>query len=266
MLFADHLAVVRGGGDLGSGVVYHLHRAGFPVVVLELPRPLAVRRAATFAPAVTEGRVEVEGVVAALAGSPAEAVAAARGGTVAVLVSPDLPLFPEPAAVLIDARMAKRNLGTTIDQAPLVVALGPGFTAGVDCDAVIETMRGHRLGRVIWSGQAAPDTGIPGTIGGADARRVVRAPATGSVAWTCTIGDSVEAGTRLGTVGGVGVLAPLTGVVRGLILEGNVVATGSKIGDIDPRGDRTACFEISDKSRLVGSGALEAALTWLNRT
>ncbi len=269
MRFEDHLVVVRGGGDLASGAAHHLHRAGFPVVVLELPAPLAIRRTVSFASAVLGGDVTVDSadpVVGRLAETPGDAVAIARGGAVAVLVSPDIPDFGEPISVVVDARLAKRNIDTAIDQAPLVVALGPGFTAGEDCDAVVETMRGHRLGRVIWEGPAAPNTGVPGSVGGATAQRVVRAPAAGTVNWDVAIGDLVEADQRLGTVGSFPVTTPISGVVRGLIAPGFDATTGLKIADIDPRAEPTACFEISDKARLVGAGVLLATLTWLNQT
>ena len=167
--------------------------------------------------------------------------------------------------MLVDARLAKHNIDTRMDQAPLVVALGPGFTAGVDCHAVVETMRGPHLGKVFWDGAAAPDTGIPGTVGGESARRVLRAPDDGPVAWSVEIGDEVAAGDRLGEVGGRDVLATISGVVRGLISPGHHAERGLKIGDIDPRADRAVCFEISDKARAVGGGVLEAALTWLDR-
>lgn len=266
MLFANRLVVVRGGGDLATGAVYQLRMAGFPVVVLELEHPLAIRRTVAVGTAVFDGSITVDGVQARRAASPTEALDMARSGVVAVLVSPELPEFPEPASVVVDARLAKRNLDTTIDQAPLVVALGPGFTAGVDCHAVVETMRGHRLGRVIWDGPAAPNTGVPGNVGGATAERVVRASRDGEVTWSAEIGATVAAGTVLGDVGGVPVVAGIGGVVRGLIQPGTEVPSGLKIADIDPRADRSACREISDKARLVGAGVLEAVLTWLNRS
>ena len=265
MLFANELVVVRGGGDLATGVVYQLHHAGFPVVVLELERPLAIRRTVAFATAVTEGSITVDGVVAQRVGTPDDAVHLARTGVVAVMVSAGLPTFGEEISVLVDARLAKRNIDTSPGQAHLVVALGPGFTAGVDCHAVVETMRGHRLGRVIWEGGAAPNTGVPGTIGGASAERIVRAPATGVVVWDVSIGDLVVRGDVLGKVATTEVTAPIDGVVRGLIAPGSSAEPGLKIGDVDPRGDVGACFEISDKSRLVGAGVLEAVLTRLNR-
>ncbi len=158
--------------------------------------------------------------------------------------------------------MAKRNLDTTIDDADLVVALGPGFTAAHDCHAVVETLRGHHLGRVLWSGSAAMDTGTPGVIGGRSAERVVRAPQAGPVGWEVEIGDPVDAGQTMGSVGATEVVAPIDGVVRGLIAPETEVWAGLKIGDVDPRAERSYCFEISDKALAVGGGVLEAVTTW----
>lgn len=265
MLFADRLVVVRGGGDLGTGAVFRLRRAGFPVVVLELPAPLAIRRAVAVSSAVDDGRVEVEGMVAERAAESAEATERAASGVVPVLVSEELPAVLRPYAV-VDARLAKRPLDTRRDQAPVVVALGPGFTAGTDCHAIVETKRGHDLGRVLWEGSAAPDTGVPGTVGGEASRRVIRAPVAGTVAWTSTIGDRVEPGILLGSVGEVPVATEIGGVVRGLIAPGRRVAAGVKIADVDPRAERAACFSISDKALAVGGGVVEAVLTALNRS
>lgn len=264
MLFEDHLVLLRGGGDLATGVAQRLYRAGFPMVVLELEHPLAVRRTVSLATAVIEGKVTVEDLEGVLVDSADEAVSVAAEGTIAVMVSPTIP--PLTPSVVVDARLAKRNLDTSIDQAPLVVALGPGFVAGVDCDAVVETMRGHHLGRVIWQGPAAPDTGVPGVVGGASERRLLRAEAGGEVQWDVEIGDLVTMGQGLGRVGNIPVVAAIDGVVRGLLADGTPAATGLKLGDIDPRADRGACFEISDKSLAVGGGVLEAVLTWLNRS
>jgi len=265
MLFGDHVVVLRGGGDLASGAAWRLARTGFAVVILEAARAIVLRRRASFASVVLEGDQVLEGVAANLVASPEDAIAVAKSGIVAVLVSQDLPQFQQPPSVLIDARMAKSNIDTRIDQAPLVVGLGPGFAAGTDCDAVIETMRGHDLGKVIWDGPALPDTGMPGEIGGESARRVMRAPGVGQVGWSVEIGDSVMAGEQVGVVDDIAVEAPISGVVRGLISPGHNAAAGLKIGDIDPRGNRSACFEISDKARSVGGGVLEVVLTWLNR-
>jgi xanthine dehydrogenase accessory factor len=182
-------------------------------------------------------------------------------------VAPDWP--PEgyrdgQVRVLVDARMAKRNIDTRIDQAPLVVALGPGFSAGGDCHAVIETKRGHRLGRVIWQGPALPNTGRPGKIAGKVSERVLRAPVAGTVTWQVAIGDAVSAGQALGRVGGQTLAAPFAGVARGLIAPGSDVPAGYKIGDLDARADRQACFTISDKALAVGGGVLEAILARKN--
>jgi xanthine dehydrogenase accessory factor len=180
------------------------------------------------------------------------------------LVSPDLPPFPQPPTALVDARLAKKELDTSIDQADLVVGLGPGFIAGRNCHAVVETIRGHHLGRVLWSGSAAPNTGLPGVVGGHAERRVIRADRSGSIAWSVSIGDSTETGRRLGVIDGAPIIATLTGIVRGLIDPDVPARPGLKIADIDPRADRDACFEISDKALAVGGGALEAILVRLN--
>ncbi len=265
MLFADHIVVLRGGGDLGTGVAYRLYRAGFPVVVLELAQPLTIRRTVAVSTAVLEGEITVEGMPARLCASETEAAAAAEGGTVAVLIGEVIPEFPGPVSVLVDARLAKRNVGTTIDLAPLVVGLGPGFSAGRDCHAVVETKRGHHLGRVIWEGAAAPDTGIPGEVGGQSGNRVIRAPVAGAARWSVEIGDSVAAGQVIGRVGEAAIEARIGGVVRGLIADGYPAEPGLKLADIDPRGDAAVTLEISDKALAVGGGVLEAVLTWLNR-
>ena len=263
MLFGDHLVVIRGGGDLASGAAYQLHQAGLPVVIFELATPLAIRRAVSFASAVTEGEVSIEGISGVRTGSVADAVSVAQGGAVAVLVSPDLP--DAQLDIVVDARIAKRNVDTHIDQAKLVIGLGPGFTPGVDCHVVIETQRGHRLGRVLTESKAEPDSGVPGQVGGAGAERVVRAPTDGLVTWQVEIGEMVKTGVAMGSVGDQEVVAGIDGVVRGLVTPGFDAQKGLKIADIDPRGDRSACFEISDKARLVGAGVLEAVLVWLNR-
>lgn len=253
------LVLFRGGGDLATGAVWRLWRARFPIVVCELAQPLTVRRTVSVSSAVTSGSVTVEGMPAQLAESAAHAVDLAGRGIVAVLVSPHVPAIPHE--VLVDARLAKRNIDTTLADAPLVVALGPGFEAGVDAHAVVETMRGPRLGRVMWSGTAEPNTGVPGEVGGKGAERVVRAPAAGAVSWLVDIGDRVAATQAMGGVGGCTVTAPFYGVVRGLIANGTEVPAGLKIADVDPRVD-VDCHEISDKALAVGGGVLEAVLTW----
>lgn len=257
----SELVVVRGGGDLATGVVWRLWRSGFPVVVCELAQPLTVRRTVAVSSAVRDGVADVEGMPARLVATPDEAEAVARAGVVAVLVSPELP--PLTPSVVVDARLAKRNLGTSMADASLVIGLGPGFTAGDDVHAVIETQRGPRLGRVIRLGPAAPDTGVPGEIGGRSTDRVLRAPVDGEVSWNVEIGDHVEAWAVLGFVAGHEVLAPFAGVVRGAIAPGTAVRAGLKIADVDPRLD-VDCHEISDKALAVGGGVLEAVLAWIS--
>ena len=264
-LFAEHRILVRGGGDLATGVMARLHRAGFPVVVLELAAPLAIRQTVSAARAVREGAADIEELQVRLADTPAQALELAEVGTIPVLVAERIPAFPRPFAALVDARVAKASLDTAIDQAPLVVGLGPGFVAGTHCHAVVETMRGHHLGRVLWSGSAAPDTGAPGLVGGKSAERVIRASRSGRIVWDVDIGDLVSEGRTIGTVAGVPVVAGLDGVVRGLIDPDVPAIPGLKIADIDPRADRSACFEISDKALAVGGGTLEAILVWLNK-
>lgn len=277
-MFDNMRVIIRGGGDLATGVAYRLHRVGFQIIVLELPWPLVVRRKVSLAAAVHEGEVEIEGLVGRVAQNFTEASEMALKGIIPVLVSPQLPdqvlradgktkgsTDPSPTnAVIIDARMAKRNIDTHLSQAKTVIALGPGFTAGIDCHAVIETMRGHRLGRVIWEGKAHPDTGTPGLLGGKGAERVLRSPAGGVVEWGHEIGDLVKAGAIIGAIEKKAIIAPFDGVIRGLIAPGTEVPAGLKIGDIDSRSDVSACFTISDKALAIGGGVLEAILTRMN--
>ena len=261
MLFAEHRVVVRGGGDLATGVVARLHRAGFPLVVLELPTPLAIRRAVSVARAVSEGAAVIEDLSARLVNTPGEALEVGATGAIPVLVGEHLPAFPEPVSVLVDARLAKRTLDTSIDQAPLVVALGPGFVAGVDCHAVVETNRGHRMGRVIWSGTVEPDTQVPDPVAGQAVDRVLRAPAAGVFEGRARLADRVKRGDLLGVVERVGLRAQFDGVLRGLLHDGVEVQAGLKVGDLDPRNDPELCHLISDKALAVGGGVLEALLT-----
>lgn len=269
----DRLVVIRGGGDLATGVAWRLIRAGFGVLALELADPLTVRRSVALSTAVREGSVDVEGMVARLVGSVGEALTAIAGGVVAVLVSPTLaPVREElgPLDVVVDARLAKRPLDTTVADAATVVGLGPGFVVGEHCHAIVETNRGHHLGRVLWSGSADPDTGSPGLVGGRGAERVVRADADGEARWSVAIGDMVAEGESLGgIVDAVGWLweihSPFAGVVRGLIAQGQRVSKGLKVGDIDPRGDPGMCREISDKALAIGGGVVDAVFSRLRR-
>jgi xanthine dehydrogenase accessory factor len=266
LLFFDTLILLKGAGDLGTGVAWRLHRAGFPVIITELAQPRVVRRTVAFASAVYDGAITVEGVTARRAESFADARTLLDAGIVPVLVDPETRAreFFAPQ-VLIDAVMAKRNAGTRIADAPLVIALGPGFTPGLDCHAVIETNRGHNLGRVLWDRAAEANTGAPGEVGGKSAERVLRAPVEGRVTSAVRIGDMVVRGQVIARVGGYEVRAPFDGILRGLMHDGIVVQAGMKIGDVDPRAEREHCFTISDKALAVGGGALEAILSWTNQ-
>lgn len=253
--------IIRGGGDLASGIAHRLYQCGFPVVILEIPSPTVIRRTVAFAQAVYDGQAKVEGVTALLVSTPGEALQKMSEGFIPVIVDPSGQFVPElhPLA-LVDAIIAKRNIGTHKGQAPIVIGVGPGFTAGKDVDAVIETSRGHDLGRVIYHGEALPDTGIPGDIAGYTIERIIRAPATGIFRGQVEIGSSVEEGQVLGKVNDSQVLAPLAGILRGLIAQGTHVKQGMKIGDVDPRGKKEYCYTISDKARAIGGGVLEAIL------
>ena len=304
------MIVVRGGGDLATGTIHMLHTAGFKVLVLESERPSAIRRTVAFCEAVYEGAWTVEGVTARLIPDIAKAKSVWAQGEVPVLVDPEMkcincgesvtgdeksgsigtgtddplytmghctcpydPLF-SPVA-LVDAIIAKKNLGTTIDMAPFVIALGPGFSAGVDCHAVVETKRGHNLGRVYYKGSAAPNTGVPGLIAGHAADRVMHAKADGVFYARARIGDVVKKGDVIGEIksesvgmnGSIGtafdpfVTASIDGLLRGILHDKYPVTKGFKLADIDPRvEEKENCYTISDKARCIAGGVLGAIL------
>jgi xanthine dehydrogenase accessory factor len=262
---STYLVLIKGAGDLATGVALRLHRAGFPLVMTEVAAPLAVRRTVAFAQAVYDGRWTVEGVTAQRAAAE-EAPALLAAGKIPVVVDPAAACRQvlQPA-VIVDAIMAKQNTGTQRDDAPQVVALGPGFVAGGDCHAVIETQRGHYLGRVLWQGAAIPNTGTPGELPGVGgkASRVLRAPVAGHVQPHKAIGDSVAEGALIATVGAAEIRAPFPGILRGLIHPAVHVPAGLKIGDLDPRADRAYCFTVSDKALAIGGGVIEAILHWM---
>lgn len=256
MLFSNTLILLRGGGDLATGVAHRLHRAGFPLLIAELPQPLCVRRAVSFAEAVYSASITVEGVTARLAPE-----ADAQRGEIPVMIDDGkATLHHLRPRIVIDARLAKNKLDTRMDDAPLVIALGPGYVAGQDCHAIVETNRGHNLGRVYWNGNAEPDTGRPEPVQGFAGQRVLRAPCDGVFKGRLEIGDSVSAGEVVATVGDEHIVAQFNGVVRGLLHDGLFVSAGLKVGDVDPRGVREHCFLISDKARAIGGGVLEAVL------
>lgn len=274
------LIICRGGGDLATGIVHRLFRAGFPVLVLETDSPAAIRRQVSFSEAVYDGTATVEGVTA-------ERIASAdRASVDHVLEAGRVPLLVDPEGnsiaqlkpdIVVDAIIAKKNLGTAKEMAPLVIGVGPGFTAGEDVDLVVESMRGHNLARIFTTGSALPNTGIPGNIGGFTKERVLHAEVDGYMKNIRKIGDIVEKGeeiariyekmTEEGIFSGsyVSVEASISGIIRGLIREGYHFQKGFKIADIDPRESELAnCFTISDKARSIGGSVLEAVCGYVN--
>ena len=255
------LVVIRGAGDIATGVALRLHRAGMRVVMCDLPTPTSIRRTVCFSEAILLGETRVEGVRGVLCPDAATARAVARAGDVAVLVDPEASCVAELAPdALVDAILAKRNLGTRRGMAPVVVGVGPGFTAPVDCDAAIETMRGHYLGRVYYEGSPLPNTAVPGLIGGYAGERVMRAPADGVFEPCVEIGATVRAGDLCARVAGEPMRATIDGVVRGLLQAGVRVTAGMKSGDVDPRCHPEYIETSSDKALAVGGGVLEAIL------
>ena len=274
------LIICRGGGDLATGIVHRLFRAGFPVLVLETDSPAAIRRQVSFSEAVYDGTATVEGVTAERIASADRASVdhVLEAGRVPLLVDPEgssIPLLKPD--IVVDAIIAKKNLGTAKEMAPLVIGVGPGFTAGEDVDLVVESMRGHNLARIFTTGSALPNTGIPGNIGGFTKERVLHAEAAGYMKNIRKIGDIVEKGEEIariyekmtedGTCSGsyVSVEASISGIIRGLIREGYHFQKGFKIADIDPRESELAnCFTISDKARNIGGSVLEAVCGYVN--
>jgi xanthine dehydrogenase accessory factor len=257
------MVIIKGAGDLATGVAFRLYKCNLDVIMTEICLPLVVRRKVAFAEAVYDGTVTVEGIKAGLASTVNHALEMLAERTIPVLVDPDANVVKilHPL-VVVDARVAKRNLGTKIGEAPLVIGLGPGFTAGQDVHVVIETCRGHRLGRVIYSGSAIPNTGSPGTVGGYTVERLLRAPVEGVVTGTRNIGELVDKGELVAFVGSTPVLAQISGMIRGMIKEGVRVSRGTKIGDVDPRTD-AEYDTVSDKALAVAGGVLEAVFNFL---
>lgn len=255
------LVVIRGAGDLATGVALRLWRAHIRVVMTDIESPTAIRRTVCFSQAIVHGETTVEGVTARKAETPEQALTLLENGIIPVLADPEGTCIQalKPAAV-VDAILAKKNLGTNITDAPVVIGVGPGFTAGKDCHAVVETMRGHYLGRVIHEGSAIPNTGIPGLIGGFAGERVLRAPADGIFHQLLEIGAQVKMGDIAATVNGEPMVCTLDGVLRGILADGTPVFKGMKSGDIDPRCKIEHCYCASDKALAVGGGVLEAVL------
>lgn len=255
------MVLIKGAGDLATGTAIRLYRAGFSIVMTDLPFPTAVRTTVSFSEAIRKGHARVEDVEAVRADSLANVSTILESNKIAVLTDPDAACRTQLRPwIVIDAILAKRNLNTSIGDAETVIALGPGFTAGVDCHAVVETMRGHDLGRVYYHGSAAPNTGIPGEIGGYSLERVLRAPCDGVFEPIRKITDIVAPGDVIATVNGVPMKTEIAGVLRGLLPEGTRVTAGMKSGDVDPRCKPIHCFSCSDKARAIAGGALEAIL------
>lgn len=259
--------IVRGAGDIATGTIYRLCRAGYPVIALDIPRPSAIRRTVSFCQAIYDGSACIEGMTGRLADNFAHAWDIAMKGEPAILVDENMDCLKEYHPwFLVDAILAKKNLGTTRDMADVTVALGPGFEAGVDVDYVVETMRGHRLGKIYTTGTAQPNTGIPGVIAGYGKERVMHSPASGIIHNISSIGDTVALGQVLAQIEGedgtvTPLLASLDGVLRGLIVDGYPVNKGLKIADIDPRAsEKNNCFSISDKARSIAGSVLELAV------
>lgn len=256
------IVLIKGAGEMASGTAHRLHAVGYSPVLTELPQPLAVRRRVSFAQAVYDGQIEVEGVLARKVESLEDAFTCCQQREIPVIIKEfgnEGLSFLRPVAV-VDARLAKKNLGTKVNEAAVVIGLGPGFNAGIDVHAVIETNRGHDLGRVLYVGSAQADTGNPGDIGGYSLQRVLKVPVAGCFRSKRKIGELIRQGDLFGEVDGHPVLAPLDGVIRGLLMSGTRVGAKVKLGDIDPRSQREYCFTISDKARAIGGGVLEALL------
>ena len=253
--------VIRGGGDIGTGVAIRLFNSGFEVVITEIKNPRAIRREVAFATAVYNGRVTVEGIKGIKADTVRDVSNLLREDNIPVVVDPECSIADElSAGVVVDALLTKKNRGKSMDMAPLTIGLGPGFKAGRDVHIVIETNRGHNLGRVIREGYAQPNTGIPEIVDGYGEERVLRAPCDGQIKNVLNIGDQVKTDETVCFVGESEVRSAISGVVRGIIMDGMEVTRGLKIGDVDPRGIREYCFSVSDKARAIGGGVLEAIL------
>jgi len=258
--------VIKGAGEMASGVAWRLYMANFKkILMLETAHPVAVRRQVSFCEALHDQSQTVEGVKAKMAGGIEDIHMAWEQGAIAVAADPKwlLARLVRPQ-VAVDAILAKKNLGTRMTEAELVIGLGPGFTAGQDVHMVIETNRGHDLGRILTTGSAQANTGVPGAIAGYSRERVLRAPAAGHFQTTRSIGDLVKAGEVIGTVGGQKVTGRIDGVLRGLIRSETKVIQGLKIGDVDPRGQKQFCYTISEKARAIGGSVLEAVLRVYN--
>lgn len=255
------MLLIKGAGDLATGVAHRLKKCGFNIVMTEIAEPTTVRRTVAFSQAIYDKEVEVEGIKGVLASNKDDINNIIKDGNIAVIVDEEAKIIDEiKPDIIIDAVIAKTNLGTHIDDAKIVIALGPGFTSGIDCHCVVETKRGHYLGKSIYIGSAIPDTGVPGDIGGYTTERIIRATDDGKILPVVKIGDYVEKGDIVAYVNKTPIYAEINGIVRGMLQKGINVFKGMKSGDIDPRCEKNHCFTISDKARSIGGGVLEAIL------
>ena len=253
---------IRGAGDLATGIALRLYRSGFDIVMSDIAVPTTVRRTVAFSPAVYTGETSVEGITGKLCENISMIDTVIESGCIPVIVDPSGEIMKEyKPDIIVDAIIAKTNIGTKITDADIVIGVGPGFEAGVDCHAVVETKRGHNLGRVLWSGSAYPNTGVPGNIGGYTVERIIRATADGVFRAKVNIGDYVKAGDLLAYCDETPVYANIDGIVRGLLQDGVKVKTGMKSGDVDPRAEKEYCVTVSDKASAIGGGVLEAILS-----
>lgn len=263
----NNIVIVRGGGDVASGTIQKLYRSGFRVLVLEVPKPTSIRRYISFSEVVYESEVEIEGIKAIHVRSLSEIENAWSNKKIPVIIDKEGKYIKEiKPRIVVDAIIAKKNLGTTKDMAEITIALGPGFTAGTDVDVVIETTRGHDLGRLIFQGEAKKDTGIPGNIMGYTTERVIYSAFEGVMKNILDIGAVVEKDEVIAYVGECPVKSKISGLLRGILRNGSTVSKGFKIADVDPRiSEKLNCYTISDKARNIGGGVLEAVLYLLTQ-
>ena len=254
--------LIWGGGDLATGAAMRLHHAGIRLLIVETAQPLAVRRSVAFGQAVYDGKIQIEKIKGILIKSPDEMREIWSESSIPVIIDPELTIIrTHPPLVLVDARLKKKDIPSRMMDADLVIGLGPGFIAGDNCHAAIETNRGHFLGRVFWEGSTEADTGVPGVVQAYARERVLFAPDDGIVESLALIGDRVRKGDPILSVNGKVVLSPFDGILRGLIHEGIHVHKGMKVGDVDPRLEEFRCWTVSEKSLAIGGGVLEAILT-----
>ena len=255
------IVLIKGAGDLATGIAYRLKKSGFDIVMTEIDNPTTVRRTVAFSQAIFDNEIEIEGIKGIKVNNINEIHKEIKKGNIPIIIDKEANIIKKlKPKVVVDAIIAKKNLGTSINDAPIVIGVGPGFEAKKDCHLVIETKRGHYLGKVIEEGSAIPNTGVPGDIGGYTKERIIRASSNGKIRPVVKIGDYVKKDEVVAYIDGVEVLAEIDGIVRGMLQEGIEVFKGMKSGDIDPRCEKDHCFTISDKARSIGGGVLEAIM------